>query len=98
MSELCESFSGSPVKPALNGSIPIGLTGVTKFVPQLSQTRRSTGVYKSQSIGSTGEHNTDQTKQSTGVSSVQPTSTKCISSDQPAFRCFSAGVSGELHR
>ena len=42
--------------------------------------------------------NTYQTKQSTGVSSVQPMSTKYKSSVQLAFSFRSAGVSGELHR
>ena len=82
----------------LNGSIPIGLTGVTKFQPQLSQTRRSTGVYNFRSIGSTGERNTVLTCQSTGVSSNQPASSNSISSVQPACRWISAGVSGELNR
>jgi hypothetical protein len=47
-------FLASPVKPTLNGSLPIGLTGVTKFQLQLSHFKRSTGVYKVRSIGSTG--------------------------------------------
>ena len=42
--------------------------------------------------------NTYQTKQSTGVSCVQLMSTKCKSSDQPAFRWISAEVSGKLNR
>ena len=88
----------SPVKPTLNGSIPIGLTGVTKLCLSSVSFRRSTGVYKSDSIGSTGERNTVLTCQSTGVSSNQPASTICISSVQPAFRRISAEVSGELNR
>ena len=88
----------SPVKPTLNGSIPIGLTGVTKLCLSSVSFRRSTGVYKSDSIGSTGERNTVLTCQSTGVSSNQPASSISISSVQPAFRWISAGVSGELNR
>jgi len=87
----------SPVKPTLNGSILIGLTGVTKLCLSSVSFRRSTGVYKSDSIGSTGERNTDLTCKSTGDISVQPAYTKVISSDQPAFRCRSCGVSGKLH-
>src|SRR6185312_996350 len=82
----------------LNGSIPIGLTGVTKLCLSSVSFRRSTGVYKSDSIGSTGERNTVLTCQSTGVSSNQPASSISISSVQPAFRWISAGVSGELNR
>ena len=89
---------GSPVKPTFNGSIPIGLTGVTKLCVSSVSFRRSTGVYKSDSIGSTGEHNTDETKQSTGVSSNQPASSNSISLVQPAFRCRSDEVSGQLNR
>ena len=89
---------GAPVKPTLNGSIPIGLTGVTKLCLSSVSFRRSTGVYKSDSIGSTGERNPVLTCQSTGDISVQPAYTKVISSDQPAFRCRSGGVSGKLHR
>ena len=88
----------SPVKPTLNGSIPIGLTGVTKLCLSSVSFRRSTGVYKSDSIGSTGERNTVLTCQSTGVSSNQPASPNSISSVQPAFRWISAGVSGKLNR
>ena len=38
------------------------------------------------------------TCQSTGVSSNQPASSNSISSVQPAFRCRSGGVSGQLNR
>ena len=38
------------------------------------------------SVAAGSERNTDLTCQSTGVSSVQPASSICISSDQPAFR------------
>ena len=88
----------SPVKPTLNGSIPISLTSVTKLCVSSVSFRHSTGVYKSDSIGSTGERNTVLTCQSTDVSSNQPASSNCRSSDQPAFRWISAGVSGQLNR
>src|SRR6185312_6189666 len=82
----------------LNGSIPIGLTGVTKLCLSSVSFRRSTGVYKSDSIGSTSECNTVLTCQSTGVSINQPASSNSISSVQPAFRCRSGGVSDQLNR
>ena len=88
----------SPVKSTLNGSIPIGLTDVTKLCLSSVSFRSSTSVYKSDIIGSTGERNTVLTCQSTGVSSNQPASSICISSVQPAFRWISAGVSGKLNR
>jgi hypothetical protein len=46
---------GSPVKPMFNGSIPIGLTADAKLCLSSVSFRHSTGICKSQDIGSTGE-------------------------------------------
>jgi hypothetical protein len=87
---------GSPVQPTFNGSIPIGLTGVTKCQFQLSHFRRSTGVYKVRSIGSTDEQITNLTRKSTVICIVQPTSSFVQASVQPVYRCSFGRVPGKL--
>ena len=89
---------GSPVKPTPNGSIPIGLTGDAKLCLSSVSFRRSTGVCKSQDIGSTGERKyrsvlviNRQFDQSTGeffFSSIGST----------GVQMQICGVSGELNR
>ena len=88
----------SPVKPTFKGSIPIGLTGVTKLWLSSGSFRSLTDVYKSKSIGSTGDHKCRSDQAINGVLINQPTTSLLASSVQPAFKNRSGRVSGELHR